>query len=82
MIKEINLDQTLLSIVSQYPELIDLLYDFGFTQIKVPGMLQTAGRFMTLRSGCKLRKIDLEKLKIYLIENGFIFNIILNANMK
>lgn len=66
MIKEINLDQTLLSIVSQYPELIDLLYDFGFTQIKVPGMLQTAGRFMTLRSGCELRKIELENLIIEL----------------
>lgn len=71
MIKEINLDQTLLSIVSQYPELIDLLYDFGFTQIKVPGMLQTAGRFMTLRSGCELRKIDMNKLSIKLIENGY-----------
>ncbi len=63
MIKEINLDQTLLSIVSQYPELIDLLYDLGFTQIKVPSMLQTAGRFMTLRSGCELRKIRIEILK-------------------
>ncbi len=71
MIKEINLDQTLLSIVSQYPELIDLLYDFGFTQIKVPGILQTAGRFMTLRSGCELRKIRIEKLKKSLLENGF-----------
>ena len=72
MIKEINLDQTLLSIVSQYPELIDLLYDFGFTQIKVPGMLQTAARFVTLRSGCELRKIELERLKEILILNGFI----------
>jgi len=71
MIKEINLDQTLLSIVSQYPELIDLLYDLGFTQIKVPGMLQTAGRFMTLRSGCELRKIDIKLLELILIEKGF-----------
>ena len=73
MMKEINLDQTLSSIVSQYPELIDILYDIGFTQIKVPGILQTAGRFMTLRNGCELRKIDLEILKIPLRENGFIF---------
>ncbi|NTW90914.1 MAG: DUF1858 domain-containing protein [Erysipelotrichaceae bacterium] len=69
--KEINLDQTLSSIVSQYPELIDLLYDIGFTQIKVPGMLQTAGRFMTLRSGCELRKIDINQLSIKLKENGY-----------
>jgi len=72
MMKEINLDQTLSSIVSQYPELIDLLYDFGFTQIKVPGMLQTAGRFMTLRNGCELRKIDVNLLSIKLKQNGYV----------
>jgi len=71
MMKEINLDQTLLSIVSQYPELIDILYDIGFTQIKTPGMIQTAGRFMTLRSGCELRKIDMNLLNMKLKENGY-----------
>ena len=71
MMKEINLDQSLLSLVTTYPELIDILYDIGFTQIKAPGMLQTAGRFMTLRSGCELRKIDLNKLIIILKENGY-----------
>lgn len=71
MMKEINLDQTLLSIVSTYPELIDILYDVGFTQIKAPGMIQTAGRFMTLRSGCELRKIDISLLELVLIEKGF-----------
>lgn len=71
MMKEINLDQTLSSIVSQYPELIDILYDIGFTQIKVPGMLQTAGRFMTLRNGCELRKIDVNVLSIELKKNGY-----------
>jgi len=72
MMKEINLDQTLLSIVSQYPELINILYDIGFTQIKAPGMIQTAGRFMTLRSGCELRKIDINQLSIKLKENGYV----------
>ena len=71
MNKEINLDQSLLSLVTTYPELIDILYDIGFTQIKAPGMLQTAGRFMTLRSGCELRKIDLNQLIIILKENGY-----------
>ena len=72
MNKEINLDQSLLSLVTTYPELIDILYDLGFTQIKAPGMLKTAGRFMTLRSGCELRKIELERLKEILILNSFI----------
>ena len=72
MIKEINIDNTLSNIINEYPELLDILYECGFTQIKIPGMLQTAGRFMTLRSGCELRKIELERLKEILILNSFI----------
>ena len=71
MNKEINLDQSLLSLVTTYPELIDILYDLGFTQIKAPGMLKTAGRFMTLRSGCELRKIELGTLKAELYNKGY-----------
>lgn len=71
MIKEINLDQTLYEILNQYPELIDVFYDFGFTQIKLPGMIQTAGRLMTLRQGCELRKFDLNSLINVLKLKGF-----------
>jgi hypothetical protein len=71
MMKELNLDETLISLVSKYPELIDILYDIGFIQIKLPGMIQTAGRFMTLRSGCELRKIDIKELSTKLKENGY-----------
>ena len=71
MLKEISLDQTLNDLVIKYPELYDILYDFGFTQIKIPGMLETAGRFMTLRMGCELRKLDLTKLTSLLNELGY-----------
>lgn len=69
--KEINIDRTLSNIINEYPELLDILYECGFTQIKIPGMLQTAGRFMTLRSGCELRKIDMITLKHKLLEFGY-----------
>ncbi len=71
MIKEINIDNTLSNIINEYPELLDILYECGFTQIKIPGMLQTAGRFMTLRSGCELRKIELGTLKAELYNKGY-----------
>lgn len=71
MNKEINLDEPLLSIINRYPDLLDILYELGFTQIKMPGMLQTAGRFMTLRNGCELRKIDIEILKKVLLDKGY-----------
>lgn len=71
MNKEINIDNTLSNIINEYPALLDILYDCGFTQIKIPGMLQTAGRFMTLRSGCELRKIDITFLNENLLKFGF-----------
>ena len=71
MLKEINLDQSLFTLLDQYPDLIDVLYDFGFTQIKVPGMIQSAGRFMTLRKGCEMRKIDIRILVNMLNKLGY-----------
>lgn len=71
MEKEINLDLSLYEILNQYPELIDVFYDFGFTQIKLPGMIQTAGRFMTLRQGCELRKLNINTLIDTLLINGY-----------
>jgi hypothetical protein len=72
MLIEINLDQTLFTLLNQYPDLIDVLFDFGFTQIKLPGMIQSAGRFMTLRKGCEMRKLDINILIKILLKNGYI----------
>lgn len=44
------------------------------TQIKAPGMLQTAGKFMTLKMGCELRKIDVSALEDHLINLGYTIN--------
>ncbi|HET6785733.1 MAG TPA: DUF1858 domain-containing protein [Erysipelotrichaceae bacterium] len=71
MLKEIKLDQSLFTLLDQYPDLIDVLYDFGFTQIKLPGMIQSAGRFMTLRKGCEMRKLDIGVLVNMLNKLGY-----------
>ena len=72
--KIVDFNNSLANIIKQYPELLDILYDFGFTQIKAPGMLQTAGKFMTLKMGCELRKIDLSALKDHLVSLGYTIN--------
>lgn len=53
---------TIYTICSEYPQVIDILYDFGFTQIKQPMMIQTVGRYMTLKKGCEMRGFDYEEL--------------------
>ncbi len=71
MLKEINLDQSLFTLLDHYPDLIEVLYDFGFTQIKLPGMIQSAGRFMTLRKGCEMKKLDIDLLVKIFIKLGY-----------
>lgn len=71
MKKTIKADDTLYSIYTKYPEIMDILYDFGFTQIKFPQMIQTAGRMMSLEKGCSLRGFGYEKLKEILRKHNF-----------
>ncbi len=72
MNKTISLNQSVYELGTQYPEILEILKDLGFTDIAKPGMLQTAGRFMTLPKGAAMKKISIEKVKQALIENNFI----------
>lgn len=69
--KEIKLTDTVYDINQRYPEVIDLLFNFGFNQIRWPNMIQTAGRLLTLEKGCMLKGLDFEKLKAMLLEFGY-----------
>lgn len=68
---ELDLKQSVHTLCSQYPELIKIMADMGFEDITKPGMLASAGRFMTIPKGAKLKKLDMEEIKQKLIENGF-----------
>lgn len=58
-------------LVTAYPEIQDIMIDLGFKDIVKPGMLQTAGRVMTLKKGAALKKIDWETMKDTFKKNGF-----------
>ena len=45
--------------------------ELGFKDITRQGMLQSAGRFMTLKKGAALRKIELAAIIEMLEEHGF-----------
>lgn len=70
--KTINEKETVYEIYLRYPEIVEILYEFGFTQIKLPQMVQTAGRLITLKKGCSMRGFDYEKLKKTLEQKGFL----------
>jgi len=67
----IDLNETVYTLCSNYPDLIDILSGLGFTDITKPGMLQTAGRFMTPAKGASLKHISLAQIVNTLAEHGY-----------
>jgi hypothetical protein len=63
---------TIFELTKQFPELVDILASIGFKEITKPGMIASVGRFMTIKQGCLLRKINIEQVKEKLLEKGFI----------
>ena len=61
-------------LTERYPELVQDMYEIGFTRITIPGMLQTVGRVMTLELGAKAMKLDLAKVKNDLRKRGYEFD--------
>ena len=71
MEKVLSLDESIFEMVSRHPEVIEIMVELGFKDIAKPGMLQTAGRFMTLSKGIKLKKMNLEHVKLTFERHGF-----------
>lgn len=71
MDKILNLNDSIYDLSKQFPELIDILDGIGFHDIKKPGMLSTAGRFMTIKKGAAMKHIDLDMIKRTFSEHGF-----------
>ncbi|BCJ93309.1 hypothetical protein acsn021_08780 [Anaerocolumna cellulosilytica] len=69
--KNINGNQTVYQICKEYPQVADILEEIGFKDIKKPGMLQTAGRFMTLNKGAVMKKISTESMKEAFEKQGY-----------
>lgn len=67
----IDLNHSVYTLCKSYPQLIDIMEEIGFTDITKPGMLSTAGRFMTIPKGAALKGIDLDMIKNKLAEKGF-----------
>ncbi|MGN0072150.1 MAG: DUF438 domain-containing protein [Atopobiaceae bacterium] len=62
MAEAIDLDASVYETCTAHPEVKDLMAEAGFTEIVKPGMLQTMGKFMTIRKGCGVKGVDLDEL--------------------
>ncbi|PEA54992.1 hypothetical protein CON64_09910 [Bacillus pseudomycoides] len=71
MTKIIDISQTVCDLANKYPEIIPILKELGFKQITKPGMLNTAGRVMTIPNGCRMKGISFDIVKKTFKNNGF-----------
>lgn len=67
----IPLTSSLYDIVKTYPEVKEIMIQLGFAQITQPGMLATAGRYMTIDKGAQLKKIPMENVTAAFAAAGF-----------
>lgn len=71
MSKTINASNTVYDICKEDPAIIEIMKELGFDQITQPGMLNTAGRFMTLTKGAAMKGISIEKIRDAFAEKGY-----------
>ena len=69
--KIIDFSVPIKKLAEDYPALIQIMYDCGFTRIKIPGLLSTVGRVMTIPLGAQAMKIDLDKVKQAFEDKGY-----------
>lgn len=71
MDKIIDLSKTVFEIGTEHPEVIGIMKELGFTGITNPGILNTAGRFMTIPQGAAMKGVGLDKIKDTFRAHGF-----------
>lgn len=71
MEKQIDLKKSVYELVKTYPELKTTLVELGFKDIVLPGMLETAGRIMTIEKGAKMKQFDIKDIIKKLEDKGY-----------
>lgn len=70
----LDINAKLYDLATAHPEIIDLMDGLGFHEIKMPGMLPTAGRMATIPMGAKMKHIDWTEIVRVFAEAGFEFS--------
>lgn len=71
MSKTIDFSRSVYELVTEYPELADIMAELGFTEIRKPAVLHSVGKLTTIPKGAKMKNIPMEKVVMALMEHGF-----------
>lgn len=72
MPREIDLKKSVYELSKEHPEIVQVMKELGFESITNEGMLNTAGRFMTIPKGAAMKHISMDKIKQAFEDIGFI----------
>ena len=69
--KIIHLNKSVYELCREDSDMAGILEKAGFTDVMKPGMLNTAGRYMTIPKCAVMKKMNLDTIKQILKENGY-----------
>lgn len=69
--KMISIDEKVLNVINDNPDLVEPLVELGFTHLGNPQMLQVVGKVMTIRKAAKNHRVPLSEIKEKLNAYGF-----------
>jgi len=69
--KIIDFNKSVYELCNEDSELTQIMEEIGFKDIIKPGMLNTAGRFMTIPKGAAMKKLELESIKQLFKDYGY-----------
>ncbi|MBR4015823.1 MAG: DUF438 domain-containing protein [Anaerotignum sp.] len=71
MAKILDLNRTVFELAEEYPELIEVMEELGFSEITKKAMLHSVGKLMTVPRGAKMKQIPMENVMRAFTERGF-----------
>ncbi len=71
MDKSIDFSKSVFELCKENPEIAIIMQELGFKEITQPGMLNTAGRFMTIPKGAAMKGISMDKIKEAFASKGY-----------
>ena len=69
--KQLDLSRSVFDLAGEFPELIDIMVDLGFSEVSNPAVRASVGRVMTIPKGARMKGIPLDHVVSALRERGF-----------
>lgn len=71
MVKKLDLNKTVYELAKEYPEIVEIMVELGFTEIAKKPVLNSIGKIMTIPKGAKMKDIPMGDIVAALMRKGF-----------